>query len=103
LDGEITIKRSLQAVGGKPGGASRYPLEERHIGVLLKTIEDEAAAHSAPNSRSTRITNGDIRDSTNLNPSGSYRMAAVCTRSILLSVAPDTVTTEEGRRLELEY
>ena len=73
--------------------------------------------------RSTRSTNGDIRDWTNLPPSGSYRVDADCTGSIfdadgnktnnllvfdggkaffLLSVAPDTVTTEEGKRLEME-
>ena len=73
--------------------------------------------------RSTRSTNGDIRDWTDLPPSGSYTVDRDCTGSFfdadgaktnnvvvldggkgffLLSVAPDTITTEEGKRLEVE-
>ncbi len=73
--------------------------------------------------RSTRSTNGDIRDWTDSPPSGSYTVHPDCTGSIfdadgtktnnlvvldggkrffLLSVAPDTITTEEGKRLEAE-
>src|SRR5271154_2628480 len=73
--------------------------------------------------RTTRSTNGDIRDWTNVPPSGSYSVEADCTGSIfdadgtktnnllileggkgffLLSVAPDTIATEEGKRLEVE-
>jgi hypothetical protein len=73
--------------------------------------------------RTTRSTNGDVRDWTDLPPSGSYTVDPDCTGSIfdedgtktnnlivldggkrffLLSVAPDTITTEEGERLEVE-
>ena len=65
-----------------------------------------------------RSTNGDIRDGTDFPPSGSYTVDPDCTgskfeengnrsnnvvvldggkRFFLLSVAPDTITTEEGR------
>jgi hypothetical protein len=71
--------------------------------------------------RSTRSTNGEIRDWTDLPPSGSYTIDRDCTgsffdadgtksnnvvildggkRFFLLSVAPDTITAEEGKRLE---
>lgn len=73
--------------------------------------------------RSTRSTNGEIRDWTDSPPSGSYTVDRDCTgsffdadgtkinnvvvldggkRFFLLSVAPDTITTEEGKRLEVE-
>jgi hypothetical protein len=73
--------------------------------------------------RSTRSTNGDIEDWTNSPPSGSYTIDPNCTgsffdadgnktnnvvvldggkRFFLLSVAPDTITTEEGQRLEVQ-
>jgi hypothetical protein len=74
--------------------------------------------------RSSRSTNGDIRDWTNFPPNGSYyTVNRDCTGSFfdadgtksnnlvvfdggksffLLSVAPDTITTEEGRRVEAE-
>jgi hypothetical protein len=73
--------------------------------------------------RSTRSTNGDIRDWTDLPPNGSYTVDRDCTGSffdadgtktnnvvvldggkgfLLLSVAPETITTEEGKRLEVE-
>ena len=72
--------------------------------------------------RSTRSSNGEIRDWTD-SPSGTYRVHADCTgaffnaegrrtnnlvvldggkRFLVLSVAPDTITTEEGERLEGE-
>jgi len=73
--------------------------------------------------RSTRSSNGEIRDWTD-SPSGTYRVYADCTgaffnangtrrtnnlvvldggkRFFVLSVAPDTITTEEGERLEGE-
>ena len=72
--------------------------------------------------RSTRSSNGEIRDWTD-SPSGTYRVHADCTgaffnaegrrtnnlvvldggkRFFVLSVAPDTITTEEGERLEGE-
>ena len=71
--------------------------------------------------RSTRSTNGEIQDWTDSPPSGSYTVDSDCTGSVfaadgtktnnlivldggkrffLLSVAPDTITTEEGIRLE---
>ena len=71
--------------------------------------------------RTTRSTNGEIRDWTDEPPSGSYTVDPDCTGSFfdadgtkthnlivldrgkgyfLLSVAPDTITTEEGERLE---
>jgi hypothetical protein len=71
--------------------------------------------------RTTRSTKGDIRDWTDVPPSGSYTVDRDCTgsffdaddtktnnvvifdggkRFFLLSVAPDTITTEEGQRLE---
>ena len=71
--------------------------------------------------RSTRSTNGAIRDWTDTPPNGSYRIDPDCTgsffdadgaktnnivvldggkRFLLLSVSPDTITTEEGKRLE---
>jgi hypothetical protein len=70
--------------------------------------------------RSTRSTNGEIRDWTDSPPSGSYTIDADCTgsffdangvktnnvvvldggkRFFLLGVTPDTITTEEGNRL----
>jgi hypothetical protein len=70
--------------------------------------------------RTTRSTNGTIEDWTNFPPSGSYTIRRDCTGSFydangnntnnvvvlgggtgfyLLSVAPDTVTTEEGTKL----
>jgi hypothetical protein len=70
--------------------------------------------------RSTRSTNGEIADWTNFPPSGSFTVQRNCTgaffdangtktnnlvvldggrRFFLLSVAPDTITTEEGERL----
>ena len=73
--------------------------------------------------RSTRSTNGEIRDWTDSPPNGSYTVDPDCTgsffdadgtktnnlvvldggkRFFLLSVAPDTITTEEGKRLEVE-
>jgi len=73
--------------------------------------------------RATRSTNGDIRDWTDFPPSGSYTVDPDCTGSIfdadgaktnnlvildggkgffLLSVAPDTITTEEGKRLKVD-
>jgi hypothetical protein len=73
--------------------------------------------------RSTRSTNGEIRDWSDFPPSGSYTVDPDCTGSIfdadgtktnnlvvleggksffLLSVTPDTITTEEGKRLEVE-
>ena len=73
--------------------------------------------------RSTRSTNGEILDWTDFPPNGSYTIDADCTgsffdangtktnnvvvleggkRFFLLSVAPDTITTEEGNRLEVE-
>jgi hypothetical protein len=73
--------------------------------------------------RSTRSTNGEIRDWTNSPPNGSYTVDPDCTgsfldadgiktnnvvvldggkRFLLLSVMPDTITTEEGTRLEAE-
>jgi hypothetical protein len=73
--------------------------------------------------RSTRSTNGEIRDWTDSPPSGSYTVDPDCTGSFfdadgtktnnvvvldggkgffLLSVAPETITTEEGKRLEVE-
>lgn len=73
--------------------------------------------------RSTRSTNGEIQDWTDTPPSGSYTVDADCTGSVLaadstktnnlivldggkrfllLSVSPDTITTEEGMRLEDE-
>ena len=73
--------------------------------------------------RSTRSTNGQIVDWTDFPPNGSYTVDPDCTgsffaadgtktnnlvvldggkRFFLLSVAPDTITTEEGKRLEQE-
>jgi hypothetical protein len=74
--------------------------------------------------RSTRSSNGDIQDWTDFPPpTGSYTVDPDCTGSIfdadgnktnnlivldggkrffLLSVAPDTITTEEGERLKVE-
>jgi hypothetical protein len=73
--------------------------------------------------RSTRSTNGEIRDWTDFPPSGNYTVDPDCTgsffdadgtksnnlvvldggkRFFLLSVAPETITTEEGKRLEVE-
>jgi hypothetical protein len=73
--------------------------------------------------RSTRSTNGEIQDWTDIPPSGSYTVDPDCTgsffaadgtknnnlivldggkRFFLLSVAPDTITTEEGMRLEVK-
>src|SRR5262249_16346633 len=73
--------------------------------------------------RSTRSTNGEIRDWTDLPTIGSYTVDPDCTgsffdedgtksnnlvvldggkRFMLLSVAPDTITTEEGEKLEKE-
>jgi len=73
--------------------------------------------------RSTRSTNGEIQDWTDFPPNGSYTVDPDCTgsffaadgrktnnvvvldggrRFFLLSVAPDTITTEEGKRLEVE-
>ena len=73
--------------------------------------------------RSSRSTNGDIRDWTDFPPNGSYTVDPDCTGSFfdvdgtktnnlvvldggegffLLSVQPDTITTEEGKRLEVE-
>jgi hypothetical protein len=70
--------------------------------------------------RSTRSTNGEIQDWTDFPPSGSYMVYPDCTgaffdasgektnnivvldggnRFFLLSMAPDTITTEEGTRL----
>jgi hypothetical protein len=74
--------------------------------------------------RTTRSTNGEIQDWTNFPPIGSYTVDANCTgsffdvdgtktnnvvvldggkRFLLLSVAPDTITTEEGERLEVQH
>jgi hypothetical protein len=71
--------------------------------------------------RTTRSTNGAIEDWSNFPPSGSYTVRGDCTGSIfdangiktnnlvvldggkgffLLSVAPDTITTEEGAKLD---
>jgi hypothetical protein len=73
--------------------------------------------------RSTRSTNGEIRDWTDSPPNGGYTVDPDCTgsffdadgtktnnvvvldggeRFFLLSVTPDTITTEEGQRLEVE-
>ena len=73
--------------------------------------------------RSTRSSNGDIQDWTDFPPSGRYTVDRNCTgsifdasgtktnnlvvlnggkRFILLSMAPETITTEEGNRLEAE-
>jgi hypothetical protein len=73
--------------------------------------------------RSTRSTNGEIQDWIDSPPSGSYTVDPDCTgsffdangaktnnvvvldggkRFFLLSVVPDTITTEEGKRLEVE-
>jgi hypothetical protein len=73
--------------------------------------------------RSTRSTNGEIQDWTDFPPSGMYAVDRNCTgsffdadgnktnnlivleggkRFILLSVAPDTITTEEGEKLEAD-
>jgi hypothetical protein len=73
--------------------------------------------------RSTRSTNGEILDWADFPPTGSYTVDPDCTgsffdangtktnnvvvldggkRFFLLSVAPDTITTEEGTRLEVE-
>ena len=73
--------------------------------------------------RSTRSNNGDVLDWTNFPPNGSYTIDPDCTGSFfdasgaktnnvvvldggkeffLLSVAPDTITTEEGTKLEGE-
>ena len=73
--------------------------------------------------RTTRSTNGEIRDWTDEPPSGSYTVDPDCTgsffdadgtkthnlvvldggkRYFLLSVAPDTITTQEGEKLEVE-
>ena len=73
--------------------------------------------------RSTRSTNGEIGDWSNTPPSGSYAVDPDCTgsffdasgaktnnvvvldggkRFFLLSVSPDTITTEEGKKLEVE-
>jgi hypothetical protein len=72
--------------------------------------------------RSTRSSNGEILDWTDFPPNGSYTIDADCTgsffdangmktnnvvvldggkRFFLLSVAPDTITMEEGNRLEV--
>ena len=73
--------------------------------------------------RSTRSTNGEIRDWTDSPPSGSYTIDPDCTGSflsedgtkaenlivldggkkfLLLSVAPDTITTTEGTKLDVD-
>jgi len=73
--------------------------------------------------RTTRSSNGDIRDWTDESPSGSYTVDPDCTGSFfdadgtkthnlivlgkgkgyfLLSVAPDTITTQEGEKIEGE-
>ena len=73
--------------------------------------------------RTTRSANGEIRDWTDFPTNGSYTVDPDCTGSFfdangtksnnlvvldggkrfsLLSVAPGTITTEEGKRLELE-
>jgi len=73
--------------------------------------------------RTTRSANGDIRDWTDFPTNGSYTVDPDCTgsffdadgtrsndlvvldggkRFFLLSVAPDTITTEEGKRLDVE-
>jgi hypothetical protein len=73
--------------------------------------------------RSTRSTNGEIRDWTDLPPNGSYTVDPDCTGAFfdadgtktnnlvvldggrgffLLSVALETITTEEGKRLEVQ-
>ena len=73
--------------------------------------------------RSTRSNNGEIQDWTNSPPIGTYTIDSDCTgsffdtdgnktnnvivfeggtRFLLLSVAPDTITTEEGTRLEVK-
>ena len=73
--------------------------------------------------RPTRSTNGEILDWTDFRSTGSYTIDPDCTgsffdangtktnnvvvldggkRFFLLSVAPDTITTEEGTRLEVE-
>ena len=72
--------------------------------------------------RSTRSTNGEIQDWSDFPPNGSYTIDPDCTgsffdasgvktnnvvvfdggrRFFLLSLAPDTITTEEGKRLEV--
>lgn len=74
--------------------------------------------------RTTRSTNGEIRDWTDFPTNGSYTVDPDCTGSLfdsngtksnnlvvldggkrffLLSVAPGTITTEEGERLEVEH
>jgi hypothetical protein len=73
--------------------------------------------------RTTRSTNGEIEDWTNFPPSGTYTVDPDCTGSIfdadgnktqniivldggrryfLLSIAPDTITTQEGIKLEVK-
>jgi hypothetical protein len=73
--------------------------------------------------RSTRSTNGEILDWTDFPPNGTYSIGPDCTgsffdangtktnnvvvldggkRFLLLSVAPDTITTEEGTKLDVE-
>ena len=73
--------------------------------------------------RSTRSNNGEIQDWTDFPPSGSYTVDSDCTGSVfaadgtktnnlivldggkrffLLSVAPDTITTEEGMTLAVK-
>jgi hypothetical protein len=73
--------------------------------------------------RSTRSTNGEIQDWSDFPPNGSYTIDSDCTgsfydangaktnnvvvldggkRFFLLSVSPDTITTEEGKRFEVE-
>jgi hypothetical protein len=73
--------------------------------------------------RSTRSTNGEIREWTDFPPSGSYTVHRDCTGAFfdadgtrtnnlvvidggkgffLLSVTPGTITTEEGKRLDVE-
>jgi hypothetical protein len=72
--------------------------------------------------RTTRSTNGEIRDWTDFPPSGNYTVDPDCTgsffdadgtktnnvvildggkRFFLLSLAPDTITMEEGNKLEV--
>jgi hypothetical protein len=74
--------------------------------------------------RTTRSSNGEIEDWTNFPPSGSYTIDPDCTgsfydadgvktnnvivldggkRFLVLSVQPDTITTEEGERLEMGH
>ena len=74
--------------------------------------------------RTTRSTNGEIQDWTNFPPIGTYTVDPNCTgsffdtdgtktnnvivldggkRFLLLSVQPDTITTEEGERLEVQH